>query len=833
MLEFSAGTFAMAGLIAAAGPVIIHLLNRRRYRVVEWGAMDFLREAVERNRRILHIRDLVLLALRTLCILLFGLAMARPYFSRGGTIADSGQPVHAVLVIDNSGSMGYERIEGTLLDQAKSRALEFIERLPQGSRISIIPLCGSAIPLSRDPYRTPEDARDALARIEVVDRSGTAAQAADLAVEACAHEQDLPAKRVVFISDQQAINWPGGALAEQFKNLPEMQIVSVTADDLENAWIASFRLQDEIADVETPAVFLATIRYEGSSPRPNVPVTLIVDETEVATQTIDLEPGQTREVRFSHRFELPIEPGQEGFVSAAVSIPADRLPADDKRFLAVPIVAALPVLFVDQYGEDESPAQGRYGETFHLRRLLAPVTARGDVRRQLVQVRHRTIEELSKQELQDARLVVIAGVERPGETVPLLREYVEQGGQLVIAAGAEFDPEAWSTTAWLDGAGILPLPLNPQSIGRLPDEAARLEPFFLMPETMTHDYFRIEEASREELFELYRTPFFFKAVVLDASANIVSQLLRSETERIAGQRQRLTEINARQVELAEKRSQDTLSSDEQRQWDADEQERRELAPAWLLFGSEGVELLRDATPEQLAQRQQPHVLASFTNQAPFLVERKMGRGEVLFISTGLHSPWNNLTKTNAVLIFDRILRDKLASTLPRRNFSTTDQVLLPIAAADRRAEFTLHLADDRQEALSVDAVGSDEFGISLRDTTQRGIYRIVARKPRVAAPRGASIATPDSAETKLWEMPIVLNGPERESELQPINAAVLSERLSGATYRWVGADDTISMEGAQVTGHDMWKWLMLSVLLCLLVEVALLAWPDVRKEAAA
>src|SRR5918999_5168742 len=98
MLSFFAGAFAVAGVVAAAGPVVIHLLNRRRYRVVHWAAMDFLREAMQRNRRILHLRDLLLLALRTLCVLLFGLAMARPYFSRTDGQIDPDQPVHAVLL---------------------------------------------------------------------------------------------------------------------------------------------------------------------------------------------------------------------------------------------------------------------------------------------------------------------------------------------------------------------------------------------------------------------------------------------------------------------------------------------------------------------------------------------------------------------------------------------------------------------------------------------------------------------------------------------------------------------------------------------------------------
>ena len=63
---------AVAGAAAAAAPVVIHLLNRRKFRIVEWAAMDFLREAVTRNRRIMEFRDLLLLLLRVACLLAFG-----------------------------------------------------------------------------------------------------------------------------------------------------------------------------------------------------------------------------------------------------------------------------------------------------------------------------------------------------------------------------------------------------------------------------------------------------------------------------------------------------------------------------------------------------------------------------------------------------------------------------------------------------------------------------------------------------------------------------------------------------------------------------------------
>src|SRR6476619_3847843 len=104
---FTVWQFALAGAIAAAGPIIIHLLNRRRYRTVQWAAMDFLREAMQRNRRILQIRDIILLVLRTAAVFFFGLALAQPFFSKKREGASEHQPIHAILLVDNSLSMDY------------------------------------------------------------------------------------------------------------------------------------------------------------------------------------------------------------------------------------------------------------------------------------------------------------------------------------------------------------------------------------------------------------------------------------------------------------------------------------------------------------------------------------------------------------------------------------------------------------------------------------------------------------------------------------------------------------------------------------------------------
>src|SRR6201988_4248353 len=111
MLEFftNPGFLAIAGALISA-PIIIHLINRMRFKRIRWAAMEFLLKAQKRNRRRLIIEQLILLALRCLLVALVGLLVARFV---GFSFADVGskQALH-VVVLDDTLSMNDQWKEG-------------------------------------------------------------------------------------------------------------------------------------------------------------------------------------------------------------------------------------------------------------------------------------------------------------------------------------------------------------------------------------------------------------------------------------------------------------------------------------------------------------------------------------------------------------------------------------------------------------------------------------------------------------------------------------------------------------------------------------------------
>jgi hypothetical protein len=103
-----AGLFLNPGflLIAAAlisVPIIIHLINRMRFKRIRWAAMEFLLKAQKRTRRRLIIEQLLLLALRCFLIFLVGLLVSR--FTGCGENNLSGKPNLHIVLLDDTLSM--------------------------------------------------------------------------------------------------------------------------------------------------------------------------------------------------------------------------------------------------------------------------------------------------------------------------------------------------------------------------------------------------------------------------------------------------------------------------------------------------------------------------------------------------------------------------------------------------------------------------------------------------------------------------------------------------------------------------------------------------------
>jgi len=760
-MSFLSGAFLIAS-VAAAGPIIIHLLSRQRQVTIEWAPMDFLLRAVKRRRRRVQLRDLLLLLLRTMAILLFVLAMARPIWTRIANLADRDDPVHAIVALDNSLSMGHTTMDRTLLDAAKERVGRFLRLLPAGSDISLIPMCSQSDYRSSGVFDSQEDAIESLERIEVVDRMARL----DTVVAAMRRAAEQPGtttiKRFFVISDMQRTSWRESASVDELVGLGDIQLIEVDvaqSTDRGNSWVESFTLRDGYAEVGTPATFDATLGHEGSEPRTSVRAVLTVGDDVVAEQLVDLKPGAEKTISFEYTFPLPGGVVDPALVPVRVELENDALSADDSRYLIAPLFRRGPILFIDQYGTAESAQYDRLGETLPLRMLFSMRAAElGGSFRDEAPI-HMSLAELRSEDLKKARVVVLAGIDAPNpQNVEMLRSFVARGGQLLIAAGADFNPGLWSLAGYNQGEGILPTALSVEMIGRRPRTPGdRTQTFRLDGDSLDRDVFNMD-LSETQWDDLVAAPFFYQAV------RIAPTMTTAEPE-------------------------------------ADE-------PAGDDNG-------------------QARVVGRYSNKEPFLLHRRIGRGNVLFLTTSLFPNWNNVAvePKGAILLYDQMLRWLLKQSLAAHTFAERPELVVPVDRREQAGQFELLAPDGGAQPLAVEAVGRDDFALIVRNLDRRGIYTI----------RRSATDDNENVDAGRTFYTFALNGPSKESDLEAITQEDLTDedddiasddtRPAAVPIIWIDPDEPISLLGGSLIGYDLWLYLLIAAMLCLALEMVIAAGP--------
>lgn len=155
----------VAGLLAVAIPILIHLLLRRKRQPVKWGAMRFLLEAYRKRRRRLTLEQMLLLATRCLLVALLGAALASPML--GGSDAD-GDGRLLVVVVDDSIASGATVGGDTDLRGSVARVAALLEQADPaaGDRVAVIGLGAPARVLVAPPTSDLVSVRRTLESLE-------------------------------------------------------------------------------------------------------------------------------------------------------------------------------------------------------------------------------------------------------------------------------------------------------------------------------------------------------------------------------------------------------------------------------------------------------------------------------------------------------------------------------------------------------------------------------------------------------------------------------------------------------------------------------------------
>lgn len=468
----------LGALICVAIPLLIHLIRRRRLKIVRWAAMDFLKQSQRSQRKRLRIEELILLAIRMLIVALAVMAFARPVLrALGVPLLSQNARVYAVIVLDNSFSMDHRGADGkSSFERARDAADSILTQiLKPGDSASLVLLSDKPEAAVGAPSFDLNLVRERMRSAKVSDRRTDYLAGARMTA-ALLKASKAPVKEVYWLTDDQANAWnlskkesarqAWGDVGAQCR--VTWISVGAPADSRDNLSVETPTLGRELVTPHVPARIEARILNRGGKARSSLLVNLVVDGKQVGTTQIAVPANDAATARFVYRFEKPGT--HTGQIVLGDPQRADNLAHDNSAPFVVRVRDRIQVLVQDVHPANDP----NRSESFYLLTAMAPGGMPESFAPKL-----REGEGLGSLNLRDYDVVVIAGASGISEgDRRILGDYVKAGGGLLIFPGAATDSRRLN--ADFQAAGLLPATLKARRT--LPDENA----LTLNPASITH-----------------------------------------------------------------------------------------------------------------------------------------------------------------------------------------------------------------------------------------------------------------------------------------------------------------------------------------------------------
>jgi hypothetical protein len=510
-------TMVVGGALVAS-PIIIHLINRMRFKRIRWAAMEFLLKAQKRTRRRMIIEQLLLLLLRILLVLAVAVLLAR-LIEQKDDPAEAENPLKQkdpppitkhIVILDDSASMADRYRQNAGPEQGRE-----IQPYVKARTVVNKGIIDAVRDDNKNPHEfiflrtcspeTPRDfdllTSDSAERIEryLIDEYKPTDFHDDLPATLAAAKSicDQAEKRnlvIHIVSDFRAGDWNestrdqlGGFFAHFDKAKVQIKLHDVgsprreSGKELpvnENLAIIDFRPDTRLAIKDQPIDFFVTIANYGESVKQNVRVNLRVNNEERLDGSINFKfiPRQsviTERVTFSLTRTAPKDAKDlaeharfDGFnlVSAHLENQDSGLAVDDLRYAVVEVREKLGILLIDngtgtrtlvrEYGRDEYLIN-RDSEAYFLWKLFRDNS-------NSFNVSVRTAAELEKLNLAPYSAVVLCNV--PLLTPPAvqkLESFLGNGGGVGFIMGPAIEQvDFYNNVLWKQGAGMFPAPLK-------------------------------------------------------------------------------------------------------------------------------------------------------------------------------------------------------------------------------------------------------------------------------------------------------------------------------------------------------------------------------------
>jgi len=324
-------------LIAATIPVLLHLLSKRKLPLIQFSSLEFLKKLQKKKARRVQIRQLILLAIRTLALIMLVLAFMRPAL-QANQKTGSAAAVEIVILFDDGLYSSVETRDGQMLRLTSQRLESIFDVVRQDDRVNFIHLSNPRQALTVGAGQL-DLIRNRVDNLELSYKLADMNYAMRVADSILAETEKFN-REIYLISGFHSTVWDSIKWHEPTETEDRI-ILPVGPEKMANISLGPVRTENTILQAGQPVTVFANIFNHSSKKVKDVLISLYLDGERVAQSAVNLPAKGSQMVKFS---TIPRNAGKiSGYL---ICEDVDPLVADNRRWFVLNIPEKVKILAV-------------------------------------------------------------------------------------------------------------------------------------------------------------------------------------------------------------------------------------------------------------------------------------------------------------------------------------------------------------------------------------------------------------------------------------------------------------------------------------------------------
>lgn len=333
--------FILFGLVASSIPLIIHLINKRKQKKIEFSTLKFIKELQNTRIRNVKLRQIILLILRTLLISFIVLAFARPTINNSIPGFVSYSSANTGVIIDNSFSMDVSDSKGNRLRQSRSIFESILNDVKDGDKL-FVTQTNSQIRNNLFLSNNKSELLNEFKKIKIDESSNKINDIISQSNNLFEDNKELN-NDLIIISDLQK-NFIDGIDSNKLSEIKQINLIKVRDNyEIRNLSIDSVKLLTSIFQLNKNVdVEIYISNHSNSSFKDNI-IAMSFNDRKVSQITFNIDANKNAVIKLS------ATANQTGAISAKLELENDDLLQDNNYYFAFIIPEIPKVLLLTEH----------------------------------------------------------------------------------------------------------------------------------------------------------------------------------------------------------------------------------------------------------------------------------------------------------------------------------------------------------------------------------------------------------------------------------------------------------------------------------------------------